>query len=772
MSLRTVIKRMGLFGKIFGVVITLVIMANLVIVYMVSKREVRRTLDDLQYRNHLLAQVAARNIEIGFLTHELPYEMLKTLVDSQLAHHWFIVRPDGKIHSAADPAYWGKKIETFYPSAEIPQNLEHYLLFTFSQEQLNILVEPLNMGDRGQPYTFWLVFKTTEVNQVWKSIFFTNAAVTSLLVVFLGLMLYLCLSRILTRPLKEVIRGTQIIARGNLAHTLNVESEDELGQLAQAFNTMTRKLQTTTVSRDYVDNIIRNMDEALLVIAPDGTLRSINPAASGLLGFNSAETLNQTLASLVPLENPEEFSLVENLVTQGHELRNVEIHLRSNTGTAIPVLFSGSVMRNADGSVACIVCTARDITDRKRTEDAFRKAKEAAELANRSKSEFVANMSHEIRTPMNGIIGMTDLALDTSLTDQQREYLGMVKSSADSLLGIINDILDFSKVEAGKLELELIPFNLRQHVQEIFRIFEVRARAKALELVGDISSTVPEVVVGDPGRVRQILINLLGNAIKFTDRGQICLRIFIEKETENKVLLHFSVRDTGIGISPEKQAGIFAPFVQADSSTTRKFGGTGLGLSIASNLVGLMNGKIWVDSEVGMGSTFHFTADFERDKDRGSSCRSKPPLARGFADRSLPRTLRILLAEDNVINQKLATHLLTRWGNSVVVAGTGVQALAAWEKEPFDLILMDIQMPQMDGLEATHCIRQKEKSTGSHVPILALTAHAMTGDREQCFLAGMDGYITKPIQPEELFSELEKITRQPAPDLQQHPHCN
>ncbi len=759
MSLKAVFKNLGLFAKIFGVVLTLVIMANLVLVLVISNREARRTRDDILHRNHLLAEVAARNIEIGFLTHELPYEMLKTLIDSRLARHWFIVRPDGKIHAAADPAYWGKNIRSVFPAVKIPQNPKNYLAFSFPQNQMTILVEPVNVGDRGKPYTFWLVFRTTEVNAVRKSIFLTNAAITTVLVLLLGAILYLCLNKILTRPLKEVIRGTQTIAGGNLAHTLAIDSRDELGQLAAAFNTMAWKLQNTTVSKGYVDNIIRNMTEALFVIAPNGTIQSINPAATALLGFTSEELLDRPFVSLIFPENKEHLSRINILIGQGSEIRNAEITFSSRTDRQIPVLFSGSAMKRSNGELACIVCTARDITERKRTEEEFKKAKEAAENANRAKSDFLANMSHEIRTPMNGIVGMTELVLDTPLSEQQREYLEMARSSAESLRFVINDILDFSKIEAGKLDLEPIPFDLRREVQNTLRTLTIRAQIKDIELSGEVSPAVPEIVVGDPGRLKQILLNLIGNAIKFTEEGHVTLHVGLEKEWEGKIFLRFSIRDTGIGIPPEKQAQIFGPFVQADTSTTRKFGGTGLGLSIASQLVALMGGRIWVESESDKGSTFHFIAGFETEQGATFSAPATPPSTPGVSDRLLARSLHVLLAEDNPINQKLATRLLTKWGCSVMVAATGTEALAAFEKERFDVILMDVQMPEMDGLEATVQIRRREPA-GTHIPILALTAHAMKGDRELCLQVGMDGYITKPIQVDELFDALEKITRQ------------
>src|ERR1035437_10166827 len=692
------------------------------------------------------------------------------------------------------------------------------------------------------------------------------------------------------RVVKQAVAEEALLRRtGELARS-NTKLEQELAGRGRAEEELRAKEYLLSESQRIAHVGSWNWDLATGVL-------TWTPETYRLHGV-SPDTFVPSGETLLGLIHPDDRAAMQTSLSAclaGEEPPELEFRSILPDGSVRNILGRGHLVRDAENKPIRMDGIAQDITERKRAESELHAAKEAAEAANQAKSEFLANMSHEIRTPMNGILGMTALALDTALSPEQREYLGMVKSSADSLLELINTILDVSKIEAGKLELESIEFSLRDTLKPTLKSLALRAHEKSLELNYQVRPDVPEALVGDPGALRQIIANLVGNAIKFTEQGEVNVRVERESEEERRECLHFRVQDTGIGIPVESQTRIFEAFAQADSSTTRRYGGTGLGLTISRRLVEMMGGRIWLESTPGKGSAFHFTVWLGRGdqtkqaapepaslenlavlvvddnltnrrilEEMLTAWRMKPALAEsarnamsslekaigagvpfplvlvdanmpemdGFAlveqirrnpglkgaiimmltsasqsgdvarcrelgvaryltkpigqselldailhavggklqaavpasrpgthdpVREPPRGLRILLAEDNHVNQILAVRLLEKRGHHVQVAGDGHEALEKLKTADFDLVLMDVQMPVMGGFEATAAVREMEKGTGKHIPIVALTAHAVTGDRERCLAAGMDGYIAKPIRPEELFEQIEAL---------------
>ncbi len=508
--------------------------------------------------------------------------------------------------------------------------------------------------------------------------------------------------------------------------------------------------------------LIEHASDLITTVDAQARVHYLSPSVHRVLGWQADAVVGKQLLAFVHLgDRPEVHGAIEDALSMPGVPRSFQFRVRHTNGFWRVLEAIGNAIVEDGGEQ--VVINARDVTEREHAAAILRQASIASEAANRAKSEFLANMSHEIRTPMNGILGMTELALNTVLTSEQRECLDMVKSSAESLLGILNDILDFSKIEAGKLELDAVEFDLEHTIDGTMKTLAIRARAKALDLAYRTAPNVPRVLVGDSGRLRQVLVNLVGNAIKFTDHGGVEVSVEKERETPDAVWLHFATCDTGIGIPADKRDVIFRAFAQVDSSMTRRYGGTGLGLAISAQLVALMEGRVWVDSEIGRGSTFHFTARFERPQpaDGRTADTLREPAGRSRPDISPPsgdHLLRILLAEDNPVNQRVALRLLEKRGHRVTVVGNGRDAVEAAATETFDLVLMDVQMPEMDGFEAATAIRAAERDR-ARIPIVAMTAHAMKGDRERCLAAGMDEYLAKPVKAQDLFTLVERIAR-------------
>jgi PAS domain S-box-containing protein len=754
----------------------------------------------------------------------------------------------------------------------------------------------------------------------------------------------------IVRPIRYLTGAAKQLSAG-IGHSfqpLRVHSHDEIGTLTETFNSMaaqvfeqhemlearvrerTEALSRTNAGlaaeiseREQAQNALRESSELIMLLlegAPeaiygidtDGNTTFCNAACLRMLGYDTASELlgknlhvlaHHTKADGTPYPI-EECSIYQTLRSGNDTHVDGEMLWRKD-GSHFPIECWSRLIHRA-GAIIGAVVTFIDITERKQVEEVLRNAKAAAEEGSRAKSAFLANMSHEIRTPLNGVIGMTDLALGTELTPEQREYLETVKLSADSLLSVINDVLDFSKMEAGKANLDARDFNLRESLESTLRTLALRADQKGLELLCDVAADVPEVVNGDSDRLRQIVINLVGNAIKFTAEGEVLVKVETSATEGANSLVHFTVSDTGIGVPPEKQNLIFDPFTQADSTTTRTYGGTGLGLAISKRLVGMMGGRIWVESGPAAGSHFHFTASLPPSggarveseifapreilrgvrvlivddnaanrrillghlrswamraeaveggepalKELSAARQANDPYVLILTDMHMPKmdgfelteeirrrgelkaatimmltsggqrgdaarcdelgvaayilkpirtselrgalarvlgaagtqemiplitrhtlkdqrdpmdTLRILVVEDNPVNQLLLTRLLDKRGHSVTVAGNGKLALESIENHTYDIVFMDVQMPEMDGIEATTLLREREKKTATHLTVIGATAHAMVGDRERCLQAGMDGYLTKPIRAKELDELLDRYlaARRPA----------
>ena len=901
----------------------------------------RRLTENFMTHGDVVAAALAKSVEPALVSRDLT--SVQSVLDATLSIPdvaWaYVTAPDGRVLA-----------HTFVPKfpdalRQQMQSLKDRSLITLPEDRQPIAIfeKPVLTGIVGTVYIGFNRTRLVSSTHTMELVILSSTAAVMLVVTIA----FSLLIRRIVAPVRTLTEAADSLRRGGYGEfqDLPVVSTDEIGVLTRAFNSMagevrgqhemlearvserTReltsantKLADEVAERKRTEESLRQSGELVMLLL-DATPESIygidsqgnctfcNPSFLRLLGYqNSEQLLGKNVHALIHHTRPDgspypvqECHIYEAFRTgQGTHVDD-EVFWRKD-GTSFPAEYWSRPLHRGNEPIGTVV-TFVDVTQRRQVEQALRDAKEAAETANRAKSTFLATMSHEIRTPMNGILGMTELVLDTDLTAEQRDSLGLVRLSAESLLTVINDVLDFSKIEAGKLEIESIPFDLRESLGETMKALGFRAHQKGLELIYEVQPDVAEAVLGDPGRIRQIVVNLVGNSIKFTDRGEVLLSVTQESESSDGVSLHFAVKDTGVGIPADKQQRIFEAFSQADGTMARKYGGTGLGLTICTRLVALMGGRIWVDSQPGQGSTFHFTirlviqngllahpapvepgelrnlpvlivddnftnrrvlqgmlnrwgmrptaveggraalqaleiakstgrpfplilldgqmpemdgftlaelihkdpelvgaaimmltsaghaGDAARCRELGISGYLVKPIRQGELLSSIRQILqktpelkpvplvtrhtlrenqnraRILLAEDNAVNQTLAVRVLEKRGYVVFVAGDGQAALTALEKDCFDLVLMDIQMPGMDGFEATSRIRKNEEGTGKHIPIIAMTAHALKGDQERCIAAGMNGYVSKPIRTSELFSAIEGLLDKKNTDL-------
>jgi len=511
-------------------------------------------------------------------------------------------------------------------------------------------------------------------------------------------------------------------------------------------------------SKELFKVIFENSAAAITVTDKNEQIIAWNPFAEQMLEMGRQDLFNKPVQELY---SEREWRKIRKLkIRKKGVLSGIMTQVLKKDGEVLDVDASISVLKDSVGNIVGSIGIMRDITKQKKIQEMLLQAKIAAEEANSAKSMFLAKMSHELRTPMNAIIGMIDLTLDTQLTEEQRDNIKVAKDAAANLLRLINDILDLSRAESGKMTIETIEISLAEIVKSVGKGLTILAQNKGVSLSWHVADDVPALVMGDPVRIRQIIINLVNNAIKFTHKGGVTMSVTVESKTETECDLLLAIKDTGIGIPKDKQARIFEVFAQADEKTSRRYGGTGLGLAISKKLSEMMGGKLWVESEEGKGSTFLAKLRFPISSNVLKAQVVAPEASGGAASADNVGRLRILLAEDNLVNQKIAVRILEKRGWEVVAVNNGREAVDAVGKSRFDVILMDDHMPEMTGVEAVQIIRTEEKQTGLHAPIIAMTANAMEGDREKYLASGMDAYVSKPIDRELLFREIINLVQQ------------
>ena len=566
-------------------------------------------------------------------------------------------------------------------------------------------------------------------------------------------------ARYLTRRLDQIQEVVDQVETGTPEVRVQLNGNDEASRLGCAVNamldTLAQRAEALQQSEQRFRSMIENAGDAIYIHDRNGRILSANQVACHQTGYSLDELVTASVTLFDRHLNQQVLQETWNLAKTDparFPMTLETVHVRKD-GSSFPAEVRLSLLPTESESQ--FVGMVRDITERKHTEKELLAAKTAAEVANTTKSEFLANMSHEIRTPMNGVIGNAQLLRFTDLTEEQSRYLEYIEADAKHLVSVINDLLDLSKIEAGKMELEQTSFSLRDCINGLLKPMTPRISSKGLDLKIEIDNTIPDAVTGDQLRLKQILRNLVGNAIKFTDQGSVILRVDLLERSEDKALFYFSVIDTGIGIPPEALKKLFAPFTQADSTVTRKFRGTGLGLSICNRLAGLMGGNISVESTEGAGSSFHVTLPFQLHPP--GALLQDDQLQNSVSQEWEGPPLTILLVDDNQTSQTMASSLLRHFGHRVQTAGNGAEALQQWHKDLFDIILMDIQMPVMDGLEATRLIREEESTTNHHTAVIALTAHALVEQRNHLLSCGFDGYVSKPLDITALHAEMKRV---------------
>ncbi|RDC63219.1 PAS domain-containing hybrid sensor histidine kinase/response regulator [Adhaeribacter pallidiroseus] len=557
---------------------------------------------------------------------------------------------------------------------------------------------------------------------------------------------------ILNDRIEEITTLIAEVANGNFDYKMDAsDTGDELDAIIAGVNMLGEELKNSTVSRDFMQSIYQGVVDMLLILNTDFTIRNVNAAFEELLGFKEAELRGQPLSIFVNLsDNPSFLRVLDRFKSEGKCL-NEELIFTTKAKSKLPASCSFSFLKNNLKTTDGILIIAKDITRQKQTEQELIEAKNKAEAANEAKSQFLSTMSHEIRTPMNAVIGFTHLLLNNEPRADQEEYLKVLRFSADNLLTLINDILDFSKIEAGKIEFEKIDFNPKKLIGSICNAFQQKADEKGLRLKLLLDQDLPAAIKGDPVRLSQILTNLISNAVKFTKEGSVVVSAEVVKSNQTQTIINFRVTDTGIGIQADKLDIIFESFTQAKSDTTREYGGSGLGLTIIKHLLRLQGSEIFVESQINKGTTFYFDLAFDNSiRQISANTALEIPVSRSL------KGTRLLIAEDNQINIFLVKQFLDQWEIDYDIAENGLIAFDLVTSNDYDLILMDLQMPEQDGYDTTLAIRQLPDEKFQKIPIIALTASAMLDIQDRAFQVGMNDYVSKPFNPDELFNRIVK----------------